>query len=58
MIRWATVTAASPFRVAFDGELESPATYLKPKNGTITVGDRVAFLVLGGQYVCLGVYIK
>lgn len=58
MIKWATVTSATPFKVRFDGEeTESPRAYKKPKGYTPTVNDRACFLVLGSQYVCLGAYV-
>ena len=57
MIKWAEVTSASPFKVKFFGEeLESPREHRKPGAYTPAIGDVVAFIVLGGQYVCLGKY--
>lgn len=55
MIKWAIVTSVSPFRVQFDGEeRESPRAYRKPKNYTPDINDRVCFLFLNNQYICLG----
>lgn len=57
MIKWAEVTSISPFKVKFFGEsLESPRVYKRPSNYNPAVGDIVAFLVLGGQYLCMGKY--
>lgn len=54
-VKSGTVTAISPFTVQFDGE-STTATYLKPKNYTPVVNDRVYFLFANGKYVCLGAY--
>ncbi len=54
-VKSGTVTAVSPFAVQFDGE-STTATYLKPKNYTPVVNDRVYFLVVDGAYICLGAY--
>ncbi len=57
MIKWAVVTSVSPFNVKFDGETTaSPKAYKKPKGYTPTLNDRVCFLVVNKQYVCLGGY--
>lgn len=58
MIKWATVTKASPFKVKFDGETEeSPRVYKKAKAYTPAVNDRVCFFVSGNQFICLGAYV-
>lgn len=54
-VRVATVTSVSPFKCKFDGESTS-IQYLKPKNYTPTLNDRVYFLVVNGFYICLGAY--
>ena len=54
-LKWGTVTSASPFQVKFDGETTSQS-YHKPKSYTATINDRVAFLVVNKQYICLGAY--
>lgn len=54
-VKSGTVTSVSPFAVQFDGE-STTATYLKPKNYTPVINDRVYFLVVAGKYVCLGAY--
>lgn len=54
-LKWGTVTSSSPFQVKFDGETTSQ-TYAKQKNYTAAVNDRVAFLVINKQYICLGAY--
>ncbi len=58
MIKWATVTNVSPFNVQFDGELTaSPKTYKRLSVYAPVVNDRVVFLVIAGQYLCLGNFI-
>ena len=54
-VKVGTVTVAIPFRVVFDGE-STDAQYLKPKNYTPVLNDRVYFLVVDGFYICLGAY--
>lgn len=54
-VKVSTVTSVSPFKVKFDGE-STEAQYLKPKNYTPTLNDRVYFLVVDGFYICLGAY--
>ena len=54
-IKVATVTSISPFKCKFDGESTS-IQYLKPKNYTPSLNDRVYFLCLSGFYICLGAY--
>lgn len=54
-VKVGTVTATNPFKVVFDGE-STDIQYLKPKNYTPVVGDRVYFLVVDGFYICLGAY--
>lgn len=57
MIKWGIVTSISPFHVRFDGEEESsPRIYKKPSTYTPQLNDRIAFLVIDSQYVCLGKY--
>ena len=54
-IKVATVTSISPFKCKFDGESTS-IQYLKTKNYTPSLNDRVYFLCLSGFYICLGAY--
>lgn len=58
MIKWAIVTSLSPFKVRFDGETEeSPREYKRPKTYTPVLEDRVCFLLVNNQYICLGAYV-
>lgn len=54
-VKVGTVTSASPFKCKFDGE-STEVQYLKPKNYTPVVNDRVYFFVVDGFYICLGAY--
>lgn len=56
MIKYATVTSVSPFKVKFDvdGAESSNTSYKYPAWYTPMAGDRVAFLDDGKQKLCLG----
>ena len=58
MIKWAEVTSVLPFKVKFFGEeLESPRVYKMQSSYTPIKGDVVAFVIIAGQYLCLGKFI-
>lgn len=56
MIKYATVTSVSPFRVKFDvdGVESSNTSYKRLEWYTPKVNDRVAFLDDGKQKICIG----
>lgn len=55
MIKYATVTSASPFAIKFDGEsVASTTVYKRLSSYTPVINDRVAVLLTDGNYLCLG----